>query len=162
MAEQINFSSLLSEADVSALNPKWNPAMVSDYANISRTINQILNIVAMKGMVFTFTGAGAAAPTLGTEYNVKNLTRVSSGLYRAVYSSQVVNGANIDTDSVFSTGHTFGNTSAHEIEINQTVAGSFDINVWQINSGVKTAYDLIAGDEVSVSLYLNRQLMEAP
>lgn len=156
MAEQINFSLLLSESSIAALNPNWSPAMVSDYASISRTINQLLNIVPMKGMIFTFNGNGTSQPSLVTSYNVSTLVRVSTGLYRATYENSVINGGSIETDYVYSSGYHFVDSADHLIEITKG-NGFFDINTWVIQSGVKAASDISTGDEISVSIWINRQ-----
>ncbi|MFV2055128.1 MAG: hypothetical protein ACC707_01620 [Thiohalomonadales bacterium] len=155
MAEQINFNLLLSESDVASLNPGWKPAMVSDYSNLTRSLNRLLDISALKGLVFKFKGAGAVDPTIVTSFNLASLTRVSVGVYRATYSQKILNGVDVTKDSLHHAGYVFGDNNDHAIEIISTVAGSFDIRVWQTNS-TKVAYDLVGGDEVSISILLNR------
>lgn len=156
MAEQINFSLLLSETAIAELNPKWAPAMVSDYASISRTFNQFLNLLPTKGMIFTFTGNGSTAPVLSTDYNIKTFIRQSQGVYRATYKDSVINGGSIETDYVYSTGYHFVDNLMHSVEITKG-AGFFDVSTFTLAAGSKIAYDISTGDEISISIFINRE-----
>jgi len=130
---------------------------------ITNLEKDVLEFTALKGMMLTFTGNGAANPTIVTEYNIASLTRTGVGAYRATLKQGTIYGIDISSIAVLTHGSSIVASAGSDffsVDGKFATPSDFDITVNEVIQGAgtrltKQPYDVIASDTVSFSLLVN-------
>lgn len=108
-----------------------------------------------KAALLTIQGNGAANPTLTNSYNVASATRTGVGVYQVTVTQSTYFTQNLLAQTVFALSKIIAPlTQSYDVELVVTSATTFDIRVYKfavVGAAVqRAAYDLVAGDFVSV------------
>ena len=132
--------------------------------------NEVINFTALKGAMLNIEGAGAGNPVINDSYNVTSVTRTGVGVYNVVPIQNTFYGLDIFTNSTRAANGVIAPTAAsdaHFVELKTGVGSTFDIVITEMVQGVGNRidfnpYDIIAGDNVTVSVLVNSGLGQLP
>jgi len=129
---------------------------------IRRLRGDIISYAPIKGIMLRFEGNGTGNPTILVNYNVASVTRVGVGLYQAVPLQTTMYGQNIVDNSTTTQGFFIQPTAVSEAHfVSVTASGAnFNINVTELTVGggnklEVNPYDIIAGDRISINVFVN-------
>lgn len=130
---------------------------------ISKLRGEVLSFVPVKAMMLKFEGNGASNPTIDTQYNVASVTRSGVGVYAGTLTQGTFFGEDIFAESIFTSSFVIAPSLTSDMFIVSFVATgalTFDVSVLEVVQGAGNRldfnpYDILAGDFISASLYLN-------
>ena len=131
-------------------------------ASVASLITRGNNIFPVKGAMIRFQGAGGANPTTITSYNC-SVVRNAAGVYRVTVTNPTMLSVTLQTGGVKSIHSLIAptaNTAFFDVQVTIVSATQFDIKTYEITQGAgatlaRAAYDIIAGDFIDFSIFVN-------